>query len=714
MKRLCWLERLLRKDNPSPKSSPHPELVEGRGRSRTIRALTLTLIALLALEVTAFGLDSALPPDLGKAERSSPVVLDREGAWLRALPVERGRWRIRADLDRTDPTFLKRLVAIEDARFWLHPGVDPISIARAGAGDVLRGRITSGGSTLTMQTARRLEPRPRTLLAKAFQAARAFQLEARFTKREILALYLTLAPYGGSVEGVRAASLAWFGHEPTSLTDGEQALLIALPQSPEARRPDRHPAAARKARAAVLRKLVRLRMITTEAAANADAEPLPKGRAAFPGLAWQVSGELARRTPPGQPTVVATLDARLQRRLEPLAAALAAKQGDASSAAILVVDVHTRAVRAAVASGGRDRPGGWVDMTRALRSPGSALKPFIYGMAFDQGLAAPDTTLRDAPTRFDGYAPENFDRTFHDQVTAREALANSLNVPAVATLAKVGPEAFEARLEAAGAHLVRPRSGLTDPGLALALGGEGITLRDVALLYAALADGGVAKPLAWTEADAARREHEGGVRLIGAPAAEQVLDILRESPPPPGRAPSALVSGGAKIAFKTGTSYGYRDAVAAGIGGGYGVVVWTGRPDGGARPGLTGREAALPLLFDVFDVLNPAAEAPRAIAPKGAPGGLQVMTGEAINPGPHIIFPPDGASVEADGLGPTSRGLALAARGNGLHWYVEGQPLPTDASGQAIWRPAAPGFYRLEVTDAEGRRARAKVRITIH
>jgi penicillin-binding protein 1C len=681
---------------------------------RAVRVGLFALIGLLAAEVAAFTLSAALPPDLGKAERSSPVVLDRQGAWLRALPVERGRWRIRADLDRTDPIFLQRLVAIEDKRFWLHPGVDPVSVARAAAGDLLRGRITSGGSTLTMQAARRLEPRPRTLVAKAFQAARAVELEARFTKRDILALYLTLAPYGGPLEGVRAASLAWFGHEPSSLTDGEQALLIALPQSPEARRPDRHPQAARRARAAVLSKLVRLRMMTQEAAANADAEPLPTGRAPFPGLAWQVAGELARHAPPAQPTVISTLDAALQKRLEPMAAAVAAKQGDAASAAILVIEVRTRAVRAAVASAGRDRPGGWVDMTHALRSPGSALKPFIYAMAFDQGLAAPDTTLTDAPTRFAGYAPENFDRAFHDKVTAREALANSLNVPAVATLAKLGPDAFEARLNAAGAHMVRPRAGLTDPGLALALGGEGITLRDMALLYAALADDGLAKPLAWTDAEAAMREHEGGVRLVRAEAAQQVIDILRESPPPPGRAPTALVANGAKIAFKTGTSYGYRDAVAAGIGGGYVVVVWTGRPDGGARPGLTGREASAPLLFDVFDALHPAAEIAHAIAPKGAPLGLTRMAGEDEHPGPHFVFPPDGSSVEADGLGPSARGLALAARGQGLHWYVEGQPLATGADGQAIWRPAAPGFYRLEVTDAEGRKARARVRVTVH
>jgi len=205
-------------------------LAERAGRGRASTSLTLVLIALLAVEVLAFALDTAFPPDMARAALSSPVALDRNGAWLRALPVESGRWRIRADLDRTDPAFVRRLLALEDERFWLHPGIDPVSIVRAGLSDLAAGHVVSGGSTLSMQAARRLEPRARTLAAKLADAARALQLELRLTKRQVLALYLTLAPYGGNLEGVRAASLAWFGHEPSSLTLGEQALLIALPR----------------------------------------------------------------------------------------------------------------------------------------------------------------------------------------------------------------------------------------------------------------------------------------------------------------------------------------------------------------------------------------------------------------------------------------------------------------------------------------------------
>jgi len=677
--------------------------------TKVARRLTLAMIALVAAETLVIGLDVLFPPDLSRGARSSPVALDRRGAWLRALPVEDGRWRIRADLDRTDPTFVRRLIAVEDARFAVHPGVDPLAVARAAGAALATGRASSGASTLTMQTARLLEPRPRTLGAKVVEMIRALQIEARLSKREILGLYLTLAPYGGNLEGVRAASLSYFGHEPESLTLGEQALLIALPQSPEARRPDRRPEAARAARRAVLDKMIRARVVSEAQAAEAEAEPLPR-RTPFPSLAWHAAGELARAAPVSQASVVTTLDAGLQARLEPLARAVARSQGPDATAAILVVEVDGRAVRAAVGSGGLERPGGWIDMTRALRSPGSALKPFIYAMAFDEGYAAPDTVIDDAPRRFGDYQPENFDRVFHGKVTAREALAHSLNVPAVATLEKVGPAAFEARLAASGVKLSRPRSQTRDAGLALALGGEGLSLRDLATLYAALADEGLAKPLAWTEVEAARRRRTRGVRLVRAEAAGQVLDILRETPPPAGATAAALTRGRPLMAYKTGTSYGFRDAVAAGVVGRYVVVVWTGRADGGARGGLTGRDAALPLLFDAADLIDAPAAAPPPIAPRAAPQALTHL--QQASDGPRLIFPPDGATVQVEDFGSRSRGLALAAGGEGLSWYAAGEPLTADpVSGRVIWRPSGPGFYRLTVVDGQGRKASARVRI---
>jgi penicillin-binding protein 1C len=656
----------------------------------------------------------AMTTPLGKLTRASPVVLDRHGAWLRALPVDGGRWRLRADLGRTDPVFLQRLIALEDARFWVHPGVDPVAAARAALSDLLARRIRSGGSTLSMQLARRLEPRRRTFGAKAIEAARALGLELRLGKSGVLAAYLTLAPYGGSLEGVRAASLAYFGHEPSTLTDAEQALLIAIPQAPEARRPDKNPAAAKRARNRVLAELVQRGLMNASAAREAAAERTPS-RTAFPERAFTVAAELVRNAPRDAPTVVSTIDAGLQARLEALAADTGAGQGAASSVGIVVIETATRSVRAVVSSAGRNRPGGWVDATTALRSPGSALKPFIYAIAFEQGLAAPGTLLADAPATFAGYEPENFDRSFHGEVTAGEALQHSLNVPAVALLARVGPEAFEARLAGAGARLVRPKAGLLEASLALALGGEGITLRDLGMLYAALGDHGLARPLAFTLAEAHGDEAHGR-RLVSPEAADQVLAVLRESPAPAGRAPPALSVGAPKLAFKTGTSYGFRDALAAGVGDGWTVVVWTGRPDGGARPGMTGREAALPVLFQAFDILESGARTPQTIAPDRAPSALV-----AIDPGrsgPQMIFPPDGAAVLVDGYGAASKGLALAARGEKLTWYVDGARVAgaggaglEGADTQAIWRPQAPGFYAVTAVDDRGRRATAKIRV---
>ena len=676
---------------------------------RRIALLLAALGGLLAVETVAVALMVAFPPPMGRIERASPVVLDRHGAWLRALPAEQGRWRLRANLDRIDPVFLRRVVALEDARFYLHPGVDPVAAVRAAAGDLAAGRIRSGGSTLTMQLARRLDPKPRTFAAKLTESARALQLDALLGKRRVLADYLTLTPYGGNLEGVRAASLAWFGHEPNHLSDGEQALLIALPQAPEARRPDRHPEAARAARARILARLQAARLITPDARALADAEPLPH-RMPLPALAWLAAGQIARQAKTTQSDVTSTLDAPLQARVEAMARQVAVAQGATTSAAVLVVEVKSRAVRAAVGSAGLDRPGGWVDATRAFRSPGSALKPFVYGMAFESGVAAPDTKVGDAPSSYDGYRPRDFDRAFHGEVTARQALQMSLNVPAVQMLAAVGPSVFEQRLRAVGVDWRRPKSELAGPSLALALGGEGVRLRDVAMLYAALADDGVAKPLAWTEADAAARAKAPGVLLVRPEAAAQVLDILRHTPPPAGRV-SPLIGVGSKLAFKTGTSYGFGDAVAAGVGGGYVVVVWTGRPDGGGRAGMTGRAAALPLMFDVFDLLQTAS---RPSAPETlhiAPDALQQMASQDDAP-PRMLFPPDGARLQLDRFGPKAPGLALSALGHKVSWYVDGAPIAGNgATGQTLWRPSAPGFYSLAAVDVNGKRAEAHVRI---
>jgi penicillin-binding protein 1C len=662
---------------------------------------------LLAAMLGLFALDQIFPPPLERVARVSPVVLDRHGEWLMAFTTREGTWRLEARLDEIDPEFQRRLIAVEDERFWFHPGVDPIALARASIAYARAGRVTQGGSTITMQLARLLEPRPRTLSSKLIEIVRALQIERRMSKREILAAYLTLAPYGGNLEGVRAASRAYFQRDPQWLDDAEIALLIALPQAPEARRPDRRPQAARAARDRVLDLLARAGVISTTRAQEAKQSAIPT-RSPFPYSAPHAAAALVAAHP-GEGVVSSSLDARLQRDFEALARRRAAPLDRDAQIAILAVELDGREVRARIGGAGRERAGGYIDMTRAVRSPGSALKPFLYAIAFDEGLAAPETLVRDAPRRFGGYLPENFDRRFHGDVSLEDALRHSLNLPAVATLERIGAGRFHAALTRAGAEVRLPRRAVAEPGLALALGGVGMTLEDLVQLYAALGDGGRARPLVTD--DIARFAFTR--RFVRAETAERVIEILATSPHPAGRIPAQVARNAPQVAFKTGTSYGFRDAWALGVSGGYAIGVWVGRPDGGPRPGATGRSEALPILFEAFDLIGAPptpSGAPREEPVAPALTRLESGDGEQLS----ILFPPSGAEVLVLDYGPDSRGLSLSARGGRapLVWYADGGRVDSEStSGRAIWRPAAPGFYDVTVVDADGESARVRVRI---
>ncbi|MAK65296.1 MAG: penicillin-binding protein 1C [Maricaulis sp.] len=661
----------------------------------------------LGLLVGLLALDRQFPPPLEAAlQEVSTVVRDHDGQVLRAFPVAEGRWRLAADLDRIDPDFIAALLAYEDERFYQHPGVDPLALLRASRDSLFAGRIVSGGSTITMQLARLLEPRERTLGAKLFQMLRAVQLELRYSKREILEAYLTLAPYGGNLEGVRAASWAYFGREPDTLAIEQIALLLALPQSPEARRPDLRPEAARQARGFVLDRLVDVGLARSGASRDAALDPVPT-RSGFPADAWHAAADL-RAARPEAHDIVSTLDINLQRMVQEELHLAASETPDDVQFAVLIVETGSRSVRALAGSASRARPGGWIDLTDRPRSPGSTLKPFIYGMAFDDGLAAGGTRIADLPRRFSGYQPDNFDRRFRGDVTIAEALQHSLNVPAVTALDGVGARRFNAVLGFAGARPERPRSAGQDSGLAVALGGAGLTVRQIASLYAALGDGGEARPLRWFEDEA---DVSPGYPVLSAESADEILDILRRAPHPGGRMPAVLARNAPDVAFKTGTSYGFRDAWAAGIAGGYTIVVWTGRADGAPREGVTGREGALPLLFRLADGIGRidpdgmAGHEGRDPLPE-TPGPLADFQAD---PAPHILFPPDGAEVWADRAG---RGFVLSAQADGeLDWYADGERVSRNAMGEPVWVPPGPGFYSVTAIDPQGRRARSRVRI---
>jgi penicillin-binding protein 1C len=688
---------------------------------RRLEAWRRLAIAVLAVLTAGEIADRVSPPPLEKLENVSAVVADRRGAILRIFPVRSGTWRMRAHIGAIDPRFVSALLAYEDKRFRSHSGVDPVAMVRAASSLVSTGRIVSGGSTLTMQTARLLEPRRRSIGSKLIESVRAWQLERRFSKDQILEAYLTLAPYGGNIEGVRAASWAYFGREPDALAPDQIAMLIALPQSPEFRRPDLHPQAAVVARARVLGRLAARGIFAADLADESSGYP-PPTRRPFPAIAWHAAEEALTRAggSPGATTadITTTLDASLQRDLEALAARSAPTRPNPAQVAIMVVDIDTREVRAAVGSADRSAPGGWLDLTNHARSPGSTLKPFIYGLAFDDGVAAGGTRMNDAPRRFATYRPEDFDRVFHGEVTVAEALQHSLNVPAVEALNAVGARRFAATLAFAGTDLSLPLNAQNDVGLPVALGGVGLTLRDLAMLYAALGDGGRARPLNWLtlESQHAAMTPQTAVRLMSAESARQIARILAGAPPPAGRMPARLTPQAPEIAFKTGTSYGYRDAWAAGVSGGYAVVVWSGRPDGAPRPGVTGRAAALPVLFDVFDTIARATPArgfdvnvhlPNEDSDGAPPAPLVRFSRE--DAAPHVIFPPDGAELWWDR---EHRDFALVAEGQGrLTWYVEGRPVSPNFAGESVWRPLGPGFYTLSVVDREGRTTKTTVRV---
>jgi len=663
----------------------------------------------------AWWVHSLGPAPLGETLDYSTLVVDRDGRLLRPYATGEGRWRLPAALDQVDARFIDMLLTYEDRRFRSHPGVDPMATVRAAYQFATSGRIVSGGSTITMQVARLLEPRAeRSFAAKLRQAVRAIQIERTLTKDDVLALYLSLAPYGGNLEGVRAASLAYFGKEPRRLSMAEAALLVALPQSPELRRPDRSVAAARAARDRVLDRISAAGSIPSDEVALAKLDPVPAGRKPMPSLAPHAA-EQAVAAAPSKKIHRLTIDAGYQRSLQDLARERARALGPDISVAIVAVDHATGEVLARVASSDYfdERRAGQVDMTQALRSPGSALKPFIYGLAFEDGLLHPETLIEDQPVRYGAYAPENFDMTFQGTVSARRALQLSLNVPAVALLDKVGASRLTARLAQAGAPLVLPKS--EAPGLAMALGGVGVKLSDLTMLYAGLARGGMTVLLV----ERAGEQSSAPLRLIDPVAAWYVGNVMVGTPPPESAA-------GGRIAYKTGTSYGYRDAWSVGFDGRRTIGVWVGRPDGAPVPGLIGRVAAAPILFDAF---ARSGQAPAALpaAPQGVvvavnaklPPPLQRfrpghLPGDSAVPVLRILYPPDGARIElassdgrpdpvalkvSGGVGP----LTVLANGVPVAAQVGKRNLLVDSDG--------PGFLRLTVMDAKGSTDSVMVRL---
>ena len=679
------------------------------GAARWPRRIAGTAAAAGVIGAAALAVDAAFPPPKIDEANLSRVLLAEDGTILRVTTTADGKIRLGAHAKDVDPRFIRLLVAYEDRRFFSHPGIDPLALLRALWQWVSTGKIVSGASTLTMQVARLLEPRPRTVWAKSLEMLRALQLEARLLKDEILGLYLTLAPYGGNLEGLRAASLAWLGKEPGRLTDSEAALLVVLPQAPSWLRPDRHPGRARSARDKVLRRAATYVVMTQRDARQAMQDAVPRERRRFRFHAPHLADRLFARH---SDTILRTsLDASLQIRTEALANTHAQAAGPRVGVSVLVAEHRAgMAVRAWVGSPdylSLPRLGA-VDMVRAVRSPGSTLKPFIYGLAFDRALAHPNTRFNDAPRRFGDYAPRNFDKRHRGTVTLAEALRLSLNSTAVAVLDRLGPSRFARALEVAGVPLSLPED--ERPGLAVALGGAGLTLHQLVTLYGALgADGRVRPPAALRSAGGADSRP-----LLTSAAARTLTAILRDAPPPRGKPPARLLGGASHVAAKTGTSFGFRDAWAVGVDGRYVVGVWVGRVDGTPRAGRTGRDDALPLLYAVLGLLpqDPARKLPNSDTALTEPAPLALRNfrdfGRYLPRAESNLtmdFPPDGVAIKLARHGAYRKMplKSLGGRGN-IRWMVNGRLLVG-----SVWQPDGPGQATITALDAQGQYARSEI-----
>lgn len=701
--------------------------------------------ALLALVVGV----APAPPDALAIARASRVVLDDHG---RPLWVDVGGQAVclPVALDDMAEALPRAVVAAEDQRFWRHGGIDGVAIARAAWSNAAARRRVSGASTLTMQLARMRLGLARGWTAKAREAWLALALERKGDKRTLLEAYLNQAPFGGALRGVEAAAWRYFGTSARHLSLGQAALLAGLPQSPSRLRPDRHPAAAYRRRSRVLARMVDAGLATADEARRADAERYRSFDHVLPREAPHYC-----RTLENAGAAVPTGIARdLQRAVEMAVASGTAACTDVAGGAALVYDVRTERVAAWV--GSVDFQGavaGQVDALLRPRSPGSCLKPLLYALAWSQGASWPDEVLHDVPRRFGDYRPENADGAFTGARPAQEMLALSRNVPAVALLERLGAASFARTLTDLGvARLAASAAGRH--GLALALGAAEMTPWELARVYALLARGGLDRPL----------------RRVGDEPLERCERRL--APGAAWMASTALASrvapGEPSFAWKTGTSWGRRDAWCAGHDGRWVVVVWLGNPSGAPARALAGGTAALPVARQIAlalgerggtapilprpddverrmlcassgaiarpccprrvegDWLRGARAVPcavhRAVARRGDDGAMRLETVEDWLPGVARW-----RSVETEGglviTSPLPRTayrrtsaparIALVARGGrgALHWYAGARHLGESAPGEALGWTLEPGRHTLVVADADGRTAHVEIAV---
>lgn len=680
----------------------------------------ILLVFLLGTSMSFCGWDYFCPIKLTRLEHCSMVLLDENSQLISTRLTEDGYWRFPLKLEAVDPRFIRMLIAFEDKRFFYHPGVDPLALARSAWQWFQAQKIVSGGSTLTLQVIRLLEPRPRTLLNKWVECIRALQLEVHFSKKEILEMYLRLAPYGGNIEGLRAASLAYFGKEPTQLTIAEAALLIAIPQKPTQCRPDTQPVYAKLNRNKVISRMILVNVLNEKEAREALEDAVPAIRCLFPRHALHLIYKSTKFYLEGQ-EYQTTLNYTLQKQLETYLHRQVKFLEPTQTIAVMIVENKTSHIKAYVGSADffDDKRYGQIDMNLAIRSPGSTLKPFIYALAFDEGIIHPETLIHDIPTSFGHYAPNNLRDVYHGTVTIRDALQQSLNVPAVAILNRLGPGRFSAHLKNFGAILKFDNASV-NPSLPLALGGVGMRLYDLVGLYTALANQGQFRSLVLNKPDQVAEVTESK-KLMTKNSSSHITQILATAP-----APEGFVDGRAiartTIAFKTGTSYGYRDAWAIGYTGDYTIGVWVGKPDGTPSLNQLGRTHALPILFRTFSLL-PESNKDEIELYTLKPIPLSKALSEfkignkMIKNDPALFkmhFPKEGTIIHIEQDKKDWRPIPISLINGSPPFYIfengylDENSYPTQ---EILWRPKNIGFVELTILDSAGQSVSANIEL---
>lgn len=646
----------------------------------------------------------------------STAVYDKDGQLLSAFTNSDGRWIFPVSLSELNQNFIRATLAIEDRRFFLHKGVDPVAVLRAAFQNITNGRKISGASTLSMQTIRLLENRPRTLSNKVIEAVHAVYLESCYSKDDILQLYFELAPYGGNIHGVKAAARKYFNKMPKELTLSESALLAGLPQSPSRLRPDRYPERAKKRREMVLKSLLRDKVIDEKAFMVASSDAISIDRYVIPSEAPHLSA-LVRKTHVGE-SVVSTIDSKIQQFAEnDLREAVEhLKTARISNGAMVVIENATGKVRAMVGSVdfSSTTDFGQVNGAMSLRSPGSALKPFTYALGFERGLYSTASQIDDSPVRYGEYLPKNYDEDFHGMVTIREALAESLNIPAVEVLDRVGYGSLYSLLRQSG--LTTLKRSPEAYGLALTLGAPEVRLLELTNAYAMLARLGIYRQAVFIEGASVSQGH----RVLSEGSAYMVADILSDV----GRLQSIGIYRNDKIvprvAFKTGTSYGQRDAWTFAYNREYTVGVWLGNFSGASSKSLVGLEVATPVAVKLFDWLYAEKtvawyDRPSSIGLRGE-NDLFVKTVALLGAEtvavsdkdkPRIISPAGGAAYFISGPEGTLQEMPFSARpGPGvseLYWFLNGQLLSHALPGEKVFWGMKPGQYQLTCADNFGR-----------